>query len=415
MSYEPTRILIAGAGFGGIYTYKHLHKHLHSQRDVQINILNKENYFLFTPLLHEVATGSIAPANIIEPIRHIARCCTHDFHFGEITSISLSNKTVKTAEETIDYDYLVLALGSEPHFHGIPGAKDYSFPLKNIQDAVRLKRQFLDVFEQATKIDDAKMRQQLLRFVVIGGGATGVELAAEIAELFHGTLKRYFACEEMIHDVEIILLQRQSELLLPFSEVSRKKSLATLTKKSVQVRFDVWATEITEEGVRFNTGEFLQTKTPIWTAGVKPKNILFDEEIAKDQNGRLIVDTSLRLSTHLNVFVLGDLASFEQKMSGQPLPTMAQVATQEAVCVANNIQRLLEGKPPVPFVYHHKGNLVSLGHWVAIAEIGPLKFFGPLAWWLWRTIYLTKFISTKKKFEIALDWTLNLFSPRDIS
>ena len=188
MSHEPTRILIAGAGFGGIYTYKHLHKHLHSQRNVQINILNKENYFLFTPLLHEVATGSIAPANIIEPIRHIARCCTHDFYFGEITSISLSNKTVKTAEETIDYDYLVLALGSEPNFYGIPGAKEYSFPLKQMSDALRLKRQFLNVFEQATKIDYVKMRQQLLRFVVIGGGATGVELAAAIQQPFYHTL-----------------------------------------------------------------------------------------------------------------------------------------------------------------------------------------------------------------------------------
>ncbi len=415
MQTEKKRIVILGAGFAGVYAYKHLHKIYHHDKNVELVMVSRTNYFLFTPLLHEVATGSIDPENITEPIRKVLGCCLAEFHVAEVESISLKEKYIKTSHEGIHYDYLVLALGSTSHFFGIPGAEERCLTLKNLDDAKHIKNRCIEVCEQALKVSDEKERRKLLRMVIIGGGPTGVELAAEMIEFFHGTLDKYFCKANIVREAEVVLLHRDTELLSMFSEKLRKKSFEVLTKKSVKVLLSTEVVSIDERGVTCKNGDLIETSTPIWTAGITPISVNFNEDIAKNKNGTIPVESTLNMKDYPEVFVLGDMSGYIDPHTQKPLPALAQVAVKEAACAASNIAALLSQKPLHAFVYHHKGSLVSLGQWMAMGEMSHFSLSGHLAWWIWRTIYLSKLISWQKKFKVAANWTLNLFSDRDIS
>ncbi len=415
MQKEKKRIVILGAGFAGVYTYKQLHKIYHHDKNVELVMVSRTNYFLFTPLLHEVATGSIDPENITEPIRKVLGCCLAELHMSEVQSISLKEKFIKTAEGQIPYDYLVLGLGSTSHFFGISGAVENCLTLKNLDDAKRIKNRCIDVCEQALQVTDERERRKLLRMVIIGGGPTGVELAAEMIEFFQGTLNKYFCNANILLDAEIVLIHRDRELLSMFSEKLRKKSFEVLTKKGVKILLNTEVVSIDDRGVICKNGELIETANPIWTAGIQPVSIKFDEEIIKNKNGTIPVESTLNMKDYQEVFVLGDMSGYIDPKTQKPLPALAQVAVKEAEAAANNIAASISGTTLQAFEYHHKGSLVSLGQWMAMGEISNFSLSGHLAWWIWRTIYLSKLISLQKKFKVAANWTLNLFSPRDIS
>lgn len=410
---KPTKILIIGNGFGGVYALKNLHNLFKNDKRVQVSLIGEKNYFLFTPLLHEVATGGINPSNIIEPIREVLGCCLDEFYLGTAEDINLTYKNVKVGDLTISYDYLILASGSTTNFYNIPGAEKYSFTLKSIEDAVKIKNHCITQIERASHIEDRETRKKMLKFVVVGGGPTGVELSAEIEELIRESLSGYYA-KEVIEDVSILLLQKGPELVPSLSPETRKKSLNVLIKKGIEVILESEVTEVTDSFITINKDEKIFTENVIWVAGIKPRELKFDKKIEQSSDKRLIVNEYLQISNYKEVFAIGDIAMLIDK-NNIPLPSLAQVAEKESLAVAKNIQLLINNKEPEKFIYKNSGNLLSVGRWMAIGEINNFIFSGHVTWWLWRTVYLFKLISWRKKVKVALDWTINLFSPRDIS
>lgn len=377
-------------------------------------MVGQNNYFLFTPLLHEVATGGINPENIIEPIRKVLGCCLKNFHLGKAEFVNLKNRTVKVADAEIPYDYLVLAPGAETNFYDVPGASEHSLSLKSIDDAIKIKNRSIAQIELASNTEDREERKKILRFVIVGGGPTGVELAAELQELIEESFSHYYK-KNIIEDASVILIQKDRELLPQFGEKVRKKSLEVLVKKGIKVMLQREVKEVSDTYVLLDNNETIPTKTVIWVAGIKPANLNFDEPVERSNNQKLVVNKYLQIKGHREVFVIGDAAAVRVEDGDGYVPALAQAAEKEARAVAKNIKLLVDGKEPKPFYYHHSGDLLSLGRWMAIGEIGGFTFSGGFTWWIWRTVYLSKLISFRKKVRVAIDWTMDIFSPRDIS
>jgi NADH dehydrogenase len=409
---KPIKIVIIGNGFGGVYTLKNLHKFFHNDARVELTMVGEKNYFLFTPLLHEVATGSINPFNIIEPIRKVLGCCLDKFYLGKAEIIDTKNHTVKVENNLIPYDYLVLAPGAETNFFNTPGGKEYSFPLKSIEDAIKIKNHCITQMERGSHVEDREKRKRILKFVVVGGGPTGVELTAELEELIKESFASYYS-KEVMEDVSIVLIQRGPELVPQFGKKIREKSLQALQKKGVEIMLDSAVKEIGISYVVVNDNTKIFTETVIWVAGIKPAELKWSEPVEQSPDGRLFVNEYLQLKNYKEIFAIGDIALFKQGES--PLPALAQVAEKESATVAKNIKLLIKNKTPEKFSYHNSGNLISLGQWKAAGEISGFTFSGHIAWFIWRTVYLSKLISWRKKVRVAMDWTINLFSPRDIS
>ena len=409
---KPIKILIIGNGFGGIYSLKNLHKLFKGNKNFELSLIGENNYFLFTPLLHEVATGSINPTNIIEPIRKVLGCCLSDFYLGKAEQINLKEKTVLVNNVFVPYDYLVIAGGAETNFFNTPGADKYAFTLKSIDDAIKLKNHFITQMERASHVPDSTERQKMLKFVVIGGGPTGVELVAEMEELFKETFSHFYR-PEIIEDVSIVLIQKGSELVPQFGTKIRQKSFRVLKNKGIEVIFNTTAKEINSSYLVVNDDIKIFTETIIWVAGIKPVSLKFTEPVEQSPDGKLIVNENLQLANYKEVFVIGDMAFLKDK--NIILPALAQVAEKEAKMAAKNIKLSIQNLALEKFSYHSSGNLMSLGQWMAVGEISNFSFSGHIAWWFWRTVYLSKLISFGKKARVALDWTMNLFSPRDIS
>jgi NADH:ubiquinone reductase (H+-translocating) len=453
------KIVILGGGFGGVYTLKYLNKFFHysdkkrtihgqngqlinkinilseqsvlspkkSAVDVKFVLVNKKNYFLFTPLFHEFATGSVSLENLVEPIRGIIRCCDYEFVHGEVKRIDLEKKVVELNENKIDYDYLVIALGAKTNFYNIPGAEENSFTLKSLDEAIRLRNHFIHMFEKyADSADLTQTRQKnisadsesysaksaFLTFVIVGGGATGVELAAEMSDYFYKTFSKFYP-KEIISKVKIILIEKENELISQFSPKLRKIALEVLRKKNIEVILEKGVKEVGKDFIKLDDETIIKTKTVIWTAGVEPNLPEIVGNIEKDKSGRLIVNEYLQVKNYDNVFSIGDVSCFIQNQ--KPLPQLAQVAVRQAKTVAKNIFNLIKNKPLEKFVYRHQGDLISLGRFFAIGEIKNFTFSGFFAWILWRVVYLSKLISNKDKIKTFIDWLLDFFYPRDIT
>ncbi len=407
------KIVILGAGFGGIYTYLHLRKKL-KPSEADIILVNKTNHFLFTPMLHEVATGGLGHHQIVESLREIIYDSDTNLYVANIKSVDFDAKKVHTNVGDINFDYLVIATGATTNFYDIPGAKENAFTIKSLGEAIKLRNYFIDNFEKASKVKDAKERKKLLSFAIVGGGATGVEVAGEASDFFYKTFCKYYCQDIEAGDVNLYIINRGPELLPQFNPYLRKKALQALTKKKVQIKLNSGVTSIEKDHIRLSSGETLPVNNVIWTAGVKANPPKINQEIATDSSRRLKVNQHLQIKDHPHIFALGDVASYEHQ-SGKPLPMLAQVAVQQAKTVADNIAASIQQKPLKSFKYHSKGELVSIGQWGALGHTLGVNWSGPIAWWLWRTVYLFKFISSSKKIKIAIDWTVNLFHHRDIT
>ena len=403
-------LVIVGAGFAGINTYQSLPRSV--KRACNITIIDKHNYFLFTPLMHEVAACALDSHNVVEPFENIVGSEVTLLQ-DEVTAFDHSAHVVRLKNnEDVSYDILVLALGSQTNFFNTQGAQEKSFILKDLHDTQVLRDHFINRFHEASLMESAEERKKHLHTVIVGGGPTGVELAGEASELFFHTFrKQYEGAFNTNEDARITLVNASSSLLQPFSPGSQYYAQRTLKDKGVEVMNNVRVTEINEEGIVTADGEIISTSTIVWAAGVMPQNIDCPPAVEKESN-RIKVTKTLQLEDHDHVFVLGDMALAETE-DGRGYPMLAQVAKQQGIQTAQNIKRLLNGEELKEFNFFEKGKLVSLGQWHAIAEIGSFHIHGPLAWLMWRAIYLVTFNSWNKRFKISMNWISNIFGQRD--
>jgi NADH:ubiquinone reductase (H+-translocating) len=404
------KIVIIGGGFAGVYTYLGLRKRLQAQKErPEITLISKDNYFLFTPLLHEVATGGVRAHDIVQPLRQIAKTALDRVVISPAKSIDITRKVVTTACIDVPYDYLVIATGATTNYFKFNPELVYT--LKTMQDALLLKNHILDIFDTADRTEDPKEREKLLTFVVIGGGPTGVELVTEMDEFIYGTLHMaYPSITPGI--VKLYLIHGKSELINMFHPKVRLITLETLRNEHmITTILDCLVMNIEPGKVSLSNGAVLETDNVILTTGVQAIYPDFQEKLDLNEHGQILVNTFLQVPEHPELFALGDVAAID----GQSIPQTAQAAVQEAEIAAQNIVQAIAGKPPAEFHYKEQGQLVSLGRWKAAAHIGIFNFSGGLAWWTWRTIYAAKIVGWANRFRVIVDWTLDMFYQRDIS
>ncbi len=402
-------LVIVGAGFGGMYFYRSLSKK--TRDSFNITLVDQRDYFLFTPLLHEVATGTLDPESIIEPLKNIIH--TNDtFVQTRVQSIDLEQKTIEIEDKKIlNYDVLVLGVGSKTNFYNVPGAQENSFELKTLDDAIRLREHFEQEFEKQSLIPFAD--QSPLNTVVIGGGPTGVEIAGELTELFGDTFKKIYQEKVDFSKVNLHLVNASNVLLKPYSLGAQKYAKEILEKKGVRIISETNIVEINEKELLTQDGTNIPASTVIWAAGVASENLAGSESFLHADK-RIEVSPTLQLQEFPEVFVIGDMARVLDS-SGNPYPMLAQVAKRQGIHGAKNLGLLMNDQEPLEFTYQERGRLASLGQWTAIAEFPKFQLYGHIAWFVWRTIYLFNFPSYQKRLSIMVDWTKKLFSPRSIS
>lgn len=405
---EKKKLVILGGGFGGINTYKSLSAWV--KKNCEITIVDRNNHFLFTPLLPEVAGGNLDNHNVVEPIRDII---SRDIRFihAHVKSVDTNKKKIYLEDQELSYDLLVSTLGAHTFFYGIKGAERHCYPLNDLNDAMILKNRFIDVMEKASRTTDMVLRKKLLTIVIVGGGPTGVELAGEIGNLYFGTFVKQFGMIKK-KDINIIIVDALENILPMFSQKLQGYAEKSINKARIKLLKNVTVAEVDEEGIISSDGKRIYAKTVIWTAGVSANPLPCECGKLELERGRIKTNEHLQALGIPEVFVIGDMALFPTP-EGRGLPMSAQVAKQQGVHTASNIERFLKNKELVPFVYREKGLMASIGRFNAVAEIFGFRFYGMLAWYMWRTVYLFNFASWNKRFHILADWSINLFTRRD--
>jgi len=412
---KKPHVVIVGAGFGGVYTAQHLVPYV-KKGLIDVTIINQTNYFLFTPLLHEVATGGLSGRSVTEPIRHIFAGTGVVFHQGVVESVDIKKHELVVDGRTLSYDSVVLATGAVTNFYGIKGAQEHSLVLKNLSDAVEIRERIIDAFEDTSAIKTEEQRKKDLSFVVVGGGATGVEMAAEMAEFIHTLYHNYFKGVSTIHktDISIHLVNTGPDVLSMLDQTLRRKAARRLEALGVTLHMNTSVTEVTSDAVVFADGSSIPTSFVFWAGGIMPVAPTCVSSDPVCIGGKFVTDVFLRMKGEVDVFVLGDTACVETP-DAKGYPALAQIAVRQAKVVAGNIVASLHHKPLRAFSYTVRGTLVSLGQWYAIGQIFGMTFSGKLMWWVWRTVYLFNFHSWTKRFKIAFEWTEGLFTSRDIT
>lgn len=407
---EKKRIVILGAGFAGMHTYLGFDRDLREHHE--ITIIDQHNHFLFTPMLHEAATGVLDLHSIAVPVQNLIQSEDH-FHQASVTCVNMENQFVETTDGHFEYDILISALGAQTQFFGTPGAEEHSFPLKTLHDAKVLRNHMIDCFEQASDEQDESKRKQLLHLVIVGGGPTGVEFASEAAGLYYDTLSTLYAGRIDMNEAQLTLVNAGDAVLKMFHEKFQQYAQQTLTKQGVTVLNETRVASVSKDGITTATESKILAKTVVWAAGVSAKPLECVSPIAHERN-RIHIDKTLRVPDHDNVFVLGDMSLYPTE-EGRGLPMLAQVASQQGKHTAMNIRRLLTGDQLEPFLYQPRGVMASLGSWEAVAEVFGMRFTGFIAHILWKTVYLSLIMSWRKRIAIMSNWFSNLFSKRDIA
>jgi NADH:ubiquinone reductase (H+-translocating) len=411
---RPMKILILGGGFGGVYAALRLQRLTGHRRDVDVTLVSRENFFLLTPMLPQVAASGIDTRHIVVPIRRICRRAR--FYEADVEAIDLDRRAVTIAHQggerrELSYDHLLIALGGVTNFFGIPGVADHALTFKTLGDAIRLRNRALDMLERAELETDAGMRRALLTFVVVGAGFAGVETAAELDVFLRkaATLYRTFGAS----DVKVVLVdggpRMLPELRPRLGEITRE----TLASRGMDVQLGVFVRAIDADGIDLADGARIATKTIVWTGGVKPSPLLASLPCA-DARGYITADATFAVPGRPGVWAIGDCARIVPPGSDRPYPPTAQHAVRMGPHAADNILASIDGRPPTPFTYAMKGQMANLGGHQAVAMFGGLQVAGFPAWWLWRTYYLSRLPTFERKLRVAIDWTLDLIFPRDV-
>ncbi|XHX78057.1 MAG: NAD(P)/FAD-dependent oxidoreductase [Stenomitos frigidus ULC029] len=406
------QVVVIGGGFGGLYAAKAL-----GRSAAAVTLIDKRNFHLFQPLLYQVATGTLSPADISSPLRGILSGSQNtQVLMDEVVDLDThQQKVVLQQGESLSYDTLIVATGVSHHYFGNDQWRQTAPGLKTIEDALEMRRRIFVAFEAAEKETDPEQRRAWLTFVVVGGGPTGVELAGAIAELAFKTLKRDFRNIDT-NEAQVLLLEGLDRVLPPYPPELSAKAEASLTKLGVTVETKVLVTNIQDNTVtvkRDGQEEYIPSRTVLWAAGVKASamgQVLADRAGATlDRVGRVMVEPDLSLANHPNIFVIGDLANFPHQ-GERPLPGVAPVAMQEGEYVAKLLKQRWLGNTVAPFVYKDFGSLAVIGQNEAVADLGFVRFNGVLAWLLWIFAHIYFLIEFDNKLIVMLQWGWNYFT-----
>jgi NADH dehydrogenase len=409
------RILILGGGFSGLYTALELEKKFDRSAEIEITLVNKDNFFLFTPMLHEVAASDLDLAHIVNPVRKLLRKVI--FFNGDVESIDLNEKNVVVSHgddhhhHDLQYDYLVLALGSITNFFNLPGLKERALTMKTLGDAIHLRNRMIANLEEADFECCTTKRKTLLTFVVAGGGFAGVETVASMNDFLRSAIRYYRHLKEEM--LRIVLVHPGAYILPELGEELGRYSEKILRKRNVNVRTNIRVKSIEGEAVQLSDGTMFQAGTVVWTAGTSPNPLLSSLPCEKER-GRVKVNEFLEVPGWSGVYALGDCAVITDPKTGMPYPPTAQHALREGKVAAQNLIADLSGGKKKPFIFSTIGLLASIGRRTGVARIFGKNFSGFLAWWMWRTIYLSKLPGFEKKLRVALDWTLDLIFSKDL-
>jgi NADH dehydrogenase len=408
MADQPHRVVIIGGGFGGLYAAQHL-----KGTPVQVTLLDRRNFHLFQPLLYQVATGGLSPANIAAPLRGVLRRQKNaQVLLAEVVDIDVANRQVILSDGQVGYDTLVVATGARHHYFGHPEWEQLAPGLKTIEDATEIRRRVLLAFEAAEREPDPERRRTWLTFVVVGAGPTGVELAGTLGELARYTLRGDFRTIDTAQ-ARVLLLEGTDRVLPPYPPDLSAKAADQLQRLGVTVQTGAVVTDVQPDAVTFRRGdqsERVATRTVLWGAGVQAsplgQALAAATGAALDRAGRVVVEPDLSLPGHPEIFVVGDLAHYKHQ-AGRPLPGVAPVAMQQGRYVANLIQRRLRGDTLPPFRYKDRGSLATIGRSAAVADLGWVRFSGFFAWTLWLFIHILYLIQFQNRLLVLVQWSWN--------
>ena len=413
------RVVVLGGGFGGTDAAHALSQHVNRDPSVEVTLVSASNHLLFTPMLAEVASSSLDARHVSVPLRAAAPRAVVRHAEAERIDTDAQRVQIRPIDgdspETLAYDHLVLALGAVPKYFNMHEVERHAFTLKSLADAVELRRHVLSALERADAEPDPGERERLLRFVVAGGGFAGAETVAELFDLAHSVLRYYPRIDP--EDIHFVLVHAGERILPELGEELADYALGTLRGRGIDVRLERRVSGAEATSVRLNDGTELPTRTLVWAAGNRPNPLLAQVHGERTDDGALVCDETLRVQGTANVWAVGDGARVpDPAHPDRPCPPTAQHATRQAITVADNVAAALRGRDERirPYTYRSKGMIVVLGHRTAVAEVGNVRFAGLLAWLFWRAVYLAKLPGLEKKVRVFVDWTLDLFFPRDI-
>jgi NADH:ubiquinone reductase (H+-translocating) len=431
--HSSKHIVILGGGFAGIGVLKKLQKEFHNDSSVEITLVSKDNFLLFTPMLPEVASGMIETRHIVTPVRSF--CRKAKFYEANLESIDLDNKQVVLThtigrqtqpsssdwrEHTLKYDYLVIALGSEDNFFGMSDIEENAFTMKTINDAIVLRNHMIKILEQANlEQDNHDLRKSLLTFVVVGGGFSGVETVGAVNDFVRESIKQYYP-DIYMSDVRVILVSATDKILEQIDEELGKFALEKLKESGVEFIMNTQVKGATKNKAVLHDDTVIPCYSLIWTAGVTPNKLIADLQCEHDRGHRIVANNYLEVQRYEGiVYALGDCASITDPHTGKPYPPTAQHAIRQGNVAAKNIVSAIKGKregKKRKFDYKTKGMMAEIGKRTGVAILfGRIKLHGFLAWWLWRSYYLANLPTAKKKLKVMGDWTSDLLFKPDVS
>jgi NADH dehydrogenase len=407
------RILILGGGFGGLYTALELERTIACE-DVEVTLVNHDNFFLFTPMLHEVAASDLDMTHIVNPIRKLLKRV--QFFQGDVERIDLERRRVEVSHGSghhhhdLDYDHLVIGLGNITNYYNLPGLAGHALTMKSLGDAIFLRNRLIQSLEEAD-FECSDARTPLLTVVVAGGGFAGVETIAGVNDFLREAVPFYRNLHE--RDLRIVLVHAGPVILPELSEKLGEYAGRKLTERGVEIRLNARVLGYRNGIVELSDGSKLAAHTLVWTAGTAPHPILETLPCTKER-GRIITNAEMEVPGRPGLWAVGDCASIPDSRTGKPYPPTAQHALRQGRVLARNVAAAIHGRPLQPFVFSTLGQLAAIGKRTGVAQIFGLNFSGFIAWWLWRTIYLSKLPRFEKKCRVALDWTLDLLFTKDL-
>jgi NADH dehydrogenase FAD-containing subunit len=413
-----THLLILGGGFGGVTAAQRLEQILARDRNVRITLVSQSNYLLFTPMLAEVAASGLEARHISAPVR--AALSRTQFRRAQVESVDVEAQVVRVRPtpispiETLPYDHLILALGSVPNYYGLPGLGEHAFALKALNDATLLRNHVIGRLEQADIEPNPEESVRQLTFVVAGGGFAGTEMIAELSDLVHSVRRFYPRIQAA--DLRFVLVHSGARILPELTPALAAYAQRRLEARGIEFLLNTRVAGAKADGVMLVGGREIPTRTLVWTAGNQPHPLLQTLPCKRNPAGAVWATSSLKVSGLRNVWAVGDCAQIPDVYNeGKSCPPTAQHAIRQGAVVAENVVAALHGRSAQAFRFRAIAVLVALGHRTAVAEVRGWRFSGLLAWFMWRTVYLSKLPGLEKKLRVALDWTLDFFFTRDIT